>query len=303
MAANELNMCKWFVEYEEVLRDLGINSPELIWSGDETGVQNVPKEQLVVGVTGTLASQTVSGEQGETSTIWSFVNGVGKVCPPMVIHCGQHVQQYWMNDVPIGWHVVAMTKGYITKHKFHEFGIRFVWYLKTHGLLDWPHLVIVDSHKSHVYNVAFFDEMLENNIHVLAIPPHTSHIVQALDSTPFVQFKQNWQRLLLEYNFDNHGQVLGKGDFFKVVKPAWRHAMTVAWIQSGFRKTGIYPVNFNAIDKSKFTLSEVTDSKTSVVYVGSFCVLTFMSVIVVFGCFVNVPMFKWKSTQLKMYMH
>ena len=135
MAANEPNVHKWFVEYEEVLRDLGINSPEQIWSGDETGVQNVPKEQLVVGATGTPASQTVSGEQGETSTFLSFVNGVDKVCPPMFIHCG-HVQQYWMNNAPIGWHVVAMTKGYIMKHKFHKYGIRFVWYLKTHHLLD-----------------------------------------------------------------------------------------------------------------------------------------------------------------------
>ena len=56
MAANELNVCKWFDKYKEVLKDLGINSPEQIWSGDETGVQNVPKEQLVVGATGTPAT-------------------------------------------------------------------------------------------------------------------------------------------------------------------------------------------------------------------------------------------------------
>ena len=36
----------------------------------------------------------------------------------------------------------------------------------------------------------FFEEMLENNIHILAIPPHTSHTVQALDSTPFAQLKK-----------------------------------------------------------------------------------------------------------------
>ena len=89
MAANELNVKKWFAEYEQVLKDLGINSPEQIWSGNETGVQNVPKDQLVVGATGTPASQTVSGEQGETSTILSFVTAVGLVCPPMVIHGGQ----------------------------------------------------------------------------------------------------------------------------------------------------------------------------------------------------------------------
>ena len=108
-------MCKWFTGYEGVLKDLGINSPEQIWSGDESGVQNVPKEQLVVGATGTPAHQTVSGEQGETFIILSFVSMVGKVCPPMVIHHGQCVQQYWMTDAPVRWCVAAMTKGYITK--------------------------------------------------------------------------------------------------------------------------------------------------------------------------------------------
>ena len=69
-------------------KDLGISSPEQIWSGDETSVENVPKEQLVVGATETPATQTVNGEQGETSTLLSFVNGVGLVCPTMAIHCG-----------------------------------------------------------------------------------------------------------------------------------------------------------------------------------------------------------------------
>ena len=36
--------------------------------------------------------------------------------------------------------------------------------------------------------------MKENDIHVLAIPPHTSHLVQALDSTPFAEFKCCWQK-------------------------------------------------------------------------------------------------------------
>ena len=190
MAANEPNVHKWFQEYEGVLKDLGINSPEQIWSGDESGVQNIPKVELVTGATGTPAYQTDGGEQGETSTILSFVNRVGKVCPPMVIHHGQHAQQYWMTDAPVRWCVAAMTKWYIMKHKFCEYSIRFVWYLKTKSLLDHPHLLIVDSHKSHVYNVTFFEEMLEKNIPVLAIPPHTSHIVQALDRTPFMQFKK-----------------------------------------------------------------------------------------------------------------
>ena len=221
----------------------------------------MPKEQIVVGEEGTPTLTQVSGEQDETTTILTFVNAVSLVCPPMVIHCGQRVQEYWTHEAPIGICVAATTKGYITKAKFHEYGIHFVRYLNSHKLLDRPHILLIDSHKTHVYNLPFFDEMRENNIHVMAIPPNTSHIVQALDSTPFAQFKKNLQKLLSEWNFDNHGSFLGKGQFFEVMWPAWKHAMSIANIQSGFCKTGIFPVNFDGILKSKFTPSQVTDSK------------------------------------------
>ena len=48
MAANEANVRKWFTEYQKVLADLNISSPQQIWSGDETGEQNVPKERKVI---------------------------------------------------------------------------------------------------------------------------------------------------------------------------------------------------------------------------------------------------------------
>ena len=95
MCANEINVKNWFKEYEKVIADLNIISPEQIWSGDETGVQNVPKEEFVLAQKRISANQIVSGEQGETSTILTFVNGVGDVCPPMVIQKGDRVQQYW----------------------------------------------------------------------------------------------------------------------------------------------------------------------------------------------------------------
>ena len=132
MAANEPNVKKWFAEYKKVLLDLKINSPEQIWSGDETGIQNVPKEQVVVCVKGKKAYQTVAADQGETSTILTFVSGVGKVIPPMVIHKGVRVQNQWTRDAPVGVRIAATSKGYITKHKFHEYGVRFIRWLKTH---------------------------------------------------------------------------------------------------------------------------------------------------------------------------
>ena len=47
-AANEPNVSKQFVEYTKVLHDLKITSLVQIWSSDETGVQNIPKEEKVL---------------------------------------------------------------------------------------------------------------------------------------------------------------------------------------------------------------------------------------------------------------
>ena len=75
MAANEPNICKWFVEYKKVFHDLKITSPVQIWSGDETGIQNIPKEETVLHEKQKPAYQTIAADQGETSTVLTFVNG------------------------------------------------------------------------------------------------------------------------------------------------------------------------------------------------------------------------------------
>ena len=172
MAANKLNVRKWFLEYKKLLNDLKINSPRQIWFGDEMGVQNVPKEKVVLCVKGKKAYQTVAAEQGKMSTILAFVNGVGDVVPSMVIHKGECVQTQWTWDAPVGVHITAASKGYITKQKFHEYGVRLIRWIKTHRILDKPHLLIIDSHKNHVYNVAFF-LFYEGHQHTHASNPST----------------------------------------------------------------------------------------------------------------------------------
>ena len=69
MAANEPNIKKWFKEYAEVLQKLHIESSEYIWSGDETGIQTVPKEELYLGEVNEPLYSTVSADQGEMPSI------------------------------------------------------------------------------------------------------------------------------------------------------------------------------------------------------------------------------------------
>ena len=136
MAANEVNIQNWFRDYEQVVKNLGIVSPEQILSGDETVVQNVPKEDRFLGEVKKPLYNQVPAEQGETSTVLTFVNAVGRVCLPMVIHKGQYVQREWATNMPVSVKLAATTKGYITQPKFHKYGIIFMKYLALFGLLD-----------------------------------------------------------------------------------------------------------------------------------------------------------------------
>ena len=82
MGANPTVISQWFDLLKKIQMEVGIVSPAQIWSGDETGVQNVPKEIKVLGIKNIRTFQQVSSEQGETSTILSFVNALGNVVPP-----------------------------------------------------------------------------------------------------------------------------------------------------------------------------------------------------------------------------
>ena len=259
MGANPTVIGNWFKLLADVKQKCQITSPEQIWSGDETGVQNVPKEVKVVGMKKIRTFQQVAAEQGETSTILTFVNACGDVVPPMVIHKAARVQESWKVKAPGNIRIAATAKGYITKAKFHEYGLRFVQYLKSKGMAYRPNLLIIDGHKSHVYNLPFYQAMRDNNIEILTIPAHTSHILQALDSVPFAQFKKWWEYHLMKYNTSHHGRVLNKPDFWDVFTPAWNTSMVAKHVISGFRKTGIYPHDPAAIPESAMAPSQITD--------------------------------------------
>ena len=64
MCANPATVNNFFDQYKQVLEDNGIESPLNIWNWDESGVQNIPKEQDVIGVLGEKAHSQVPIERG-----------------------------------------------------------------------------------------------------------------------------------------------------------------------------------------------------------------------------------------------
>ena len=254
MGANETVITNWFSLLEEIKNKFNILSPCQIWSGDETRIQNVPKEVKVLGCKKIRTFQQVSGKQGETSMVLTFINATGQLVPPLIIHKGQCVQDTWQLKAPGNIKIAAIERGYITKSKFHEYG--FIRFLKAHGLVDKTNLLIIDSH---LYNLPFYEAMKANKIEIITIPPHTSHLLQALDSVPFAQFKKAWESNLMKYNNTHSDRVLNKVNFWDVFVPSWNSSITPKIIIAGFKKTGIYPHDPEVIPRESLASSLVTD--------------------------------------------
>ena len=164
-------VCKWKIEF----------LPNNIWNIDESGVQDVPKSQKVIGVKGEHAFQTVARDKGETSTVVTYISAGGMVVPPMVIFKAARVKDKWREAAPSGYMLKATESGYINADVFADYGKQFVGFLKERNLWrpDQKHMVLLDLHKSHLFNVKYMRWMKEHNIEVCCFPPpptaHTSY--------------------------------------------------------------------------------------------------------------------------------
>ena len=267
MSVNEVRVKQWFDEYSSLLTKLGIeDSPGHLWNIDETGMQNIHDAKRVVGIAGKHVYNITAMEKGETSTYLAGINAVGKAIPPLIIHKGKTVGKNWKNGAPYNSVVRASPSGWITKEIFLEYGHMFVKFLKDEGLVDGkPHVLMMDNHHAHTFNFDFLQLMKDNNVVVFALPSHTSHILQPLDVVPFAVLKSSWNEQMRVFTRKTGGQALTKPHFFSVFNECFKKAMTVEYAQAGFRRSGLFPVNRNAIPLSAYAPSKTTERPLSAV--------------------------------------
>ena len=123
-------------------------------------MQDVPKEEKVIGVMGEKAHMMSSKEQGETTTILMFANACGQVFPPLVVFKGAKVSDAWQTNAPPNVTVRASPKGRINKDVFLNYAVRWVHWLKRNQRLGKPHLLLLDAHKFHIYNLPFLAQLI-----------------------------------------------------------------------------------------------------------------------------------------------
>ena len=161
----------------------------------------------------------------------------------MVIFKNAAIKKKWREAAPSGYLLRASSSGYINSKIFFEYGEEFVKFLKRENILQGRNkiLLLMDLHKSHLFNYDLMNIMRDNNVEVCGFPPHCTHLVQPLDDTPFVCFKTEWQKELMVLNWYLCGHRMSRQQFFRCFIPAYQAGLTPDAIRKGFQNCGIFP--------------------------------------------------------------
>lgn len=232
-----------------------LDKPERIYNMDESGVQLNNKPGKVVAKKGAkVVNSVTSAEKGETMTIVACCNAIGNFLPPVVIIKGVNKKPEFENGLPLGSKVYMNKKSaYINTDLFYKWLTEHFIALKPQGKV----LLILDGHSSHSSAPDMLQVASDNDIILLCLPSHTTSALQPLDVAVFGPFKTYFNHETNQFMRANPNKKISRYNAGTLIRNAWIRATTPANALAGFRRSGIYPLNPNALPDSVFTISDI----------------------------------------------
>lgn len=102
-------------------------------------------------------------------------------------------------------------------------------------------LLILDGHGSHI-TTAFMWECFQNNILLLYLPPHSSHVLQPLDLGVFSSLKRSYRKRLNKLHQWEDSTTAGRRNFLDNYRLSRLDGLSSQNIKSGWKATGLWPV-------------------------------------------------------------
>ena len=223
-----------------------------IYNIDETGFTTVQQPKKVVTVLGIKqVGSCTSGERGELVTVLGGISASGNSIPPHFVLPRAKVHDHFLHDAPAG-SIMASGKSEQGKEKGRISGwinakifsdIYLPHFIK-HAIAskERPVLLIMDNHESHL-SIDAIELAKTSGVVMLTLPPHTSHKLQPLNRTVYGPLKTYYNRAMDDLMRTNPGKRVQVYNIPSLVGRAYHQGMTHGNIVSGFRCTGIYPLN------------------------------------------------------------
>lgn len=245
-AFNEEEVARFYSNLETVMKKFEFEAAR-IFNMDETGITTVPKKSpKVYGEKGAKRiGSAISAERGRTVTAVFCMSASGTYIPPMLIYPRVRMTPLLQKNGPPGSVYRCSKNGWTNEVLFVAWLKHFQRFVKASA--DDPVLLVLDNHGSHI-SVEATEFCRSNSIHVVSLPPHTSHRLQPPDLTFFSSLKDKLYRLCdSQMNKSGHEKIT-EYDLAELLAKAYDKVATMDKAKSGFASAGIFP-----LDPDKFT--------------------------------------------------
>ncbi|CAG4971678.1 unnamed protein product [Parnassius apollo] len=220
---------------------------------DEKGCRlTIHHQHKVFAAKGTKRVHFVAQEHAENVTIAMCVNTTGNSVPPMVIFKGKRLRPEFCDNMPPGTLVKMGTKGSMTTELFVEL-INHLGQFKSQGKC----LLIFDGASSHL-DARIVDAADAHDIVLYCLPSNTTHELQSLDKSVNKSYEHFWDEEVLLCAYQHPGRKLTKTRFSKIFTKVCSKCTTKENIINGFRATGLFPYDPNAIPEEAYATSALT---------------------------------------------
>ena len=245
-ASSAESLSEYFCTLQETLQESGlIDQPGLIYNMDESGFPLEPKPPKTIHQKGDKQPYYVTKGTKSQVTVVACVSASGQYIPPMVIWARKKMTpELAMGEVP-GTIYALSGKGWMTAEIFNKwFKCHFLRYASAVR----PIILLMDGHSSH-YCPETIQLAAAEGVILFTLPPNTTHLTQPLDKGVFGPFKIYWRQVCHDFRVSHPGRVVNIYNFSSLLSKAWMEAMTAVNIVQGFKTTGIYPLDADAVIK------------------------------------------------------
>ena len=191
--------------------------PEHRYNMDEAGImEGMGSNGLVLGRVGRRVTQKKTpGAKAWTSFI-ECISATGVALPPIVIFKGKTIQQQWYPEdmKPFRDWLFRSTENGWTSDEVAIRWLEKVFLPRTATKDQEKRLLIFDGHGSHETNDFMF-RCYQNNVQLMYLPAHTSHVLQPLDLSIFSPLKRAYRRYIGYLNYLTNSSLISKRRFLK----------------------------------------------------------------------------------------
>ncbi|XP_046684553.1 uncharacterized protein LOC124370309 [Homalodisca vitripennis] len=221
-----------------------------VFNMDETGISSVQKPGHILAPKGQKqVGGVTSWERGRNVTVVCAFSASGQYVPPMFIFPWKRMTPLLERGGPPGSIYGCPHNGWSNEDLFLDWLQHFKSVCKPTE--DEPVLLVLDNHGSHI-SVDSYTFCRKNHIHILSIPPHTSHKIQPLDVSFYAPLKSAFKKKCDKFMRANVYQKITPYDIAHIFNQAYMNVATIEKAISGFESTGIHPVNRDKFKEEDF---------------------------------------------------